>query len=129
MAENEVVTPSFDEAAGRHLVEALDGASFPVSGALWLFNPEANDWRLLIVSPAVTTNNLSRAFSQLHQIARGLPEYPILLSSVSLLQSEDPLIVQLRKALRTGPQDISGIRFSKNVIDGTYIEDAYIYRL
>ncbi len=129
MAENEVVTPSFDEGAGRHLVEALDGADFPVSGALWLFNPEANDWRLLIVSPVVTGNNLSRAFTQLHQIAQTLPEYPILLSSVSLVQSEDPLIVQLRKALRTGEKDISGIRFSRNTIDGTYIEDAYIYRL
>jgi len=124
-----LVTPSFDEAAGRHLVEALDGAHFPVTAALWLYNPEANDWRLLIVSPGVSGNNLSQAFTQLHQIAKGLPEFPLLLSAVSLIEPDDPLIVQLRKARKTGPKDIAGIRFSRNVIDGTYIEDAYIYRL
>ncbi len=124
-----MVTPSFDERAGRNLVQALDAAKFPVSGALWLFNPEADDWRLLIVSPRVTENSLSKAFTQLHQIARKLPEFPLLLSSVSLVPPDNPLIVQLRKALKTGPDDIAGIRFSRNVIDGTYIEDAYIYRL
>jgi hypothetical protein len=124
-----MVTPTFDEKAGRNLLEALDAANFPVSGALWLFNPEADDWRLLIVSPRVTDNSLSKAFTQLHQIAQKLPEFPLLLSAVSLVPPQDPLIVQLRKALKTGPTDIAGIRFSRNVIDGTYIEDAYIYRL
>jgi hypothetical protein len=124
-----MVTPSFDEKAGRNLVQALDAASFPVSGALWLFRPEADDWRLLIVSPRLTESSLSKAFSQMHQIARKLPEFPLLLSSVSLIPPDDPLIVQLRKAIKTGPSDIGGIRFSRNVIDGTYIEDAYIYRL
>lgn len=124
-----MVTPSFDERAGRNLVQALDSAKFPVSGALWLYQPEADGWRLLIVSPRVTGSSLSKLFSQLHEIARKLPEFPLLLSSVSLVSPDDPLIVQLRKALKTGPNDIGGIRFSRNVIDGTYIEDAYIYRL
>jgi hypothetical protein len=38
------------------------------------------------------------------------------------------MITLLRVALRTGP-GIGGIRFSSNVINGTLIEDAYIYRL
>ena len=38
-----------------------------------------------------------------------------------------PVVALLRTAIRTGP-GISGIRFKNNVIDGTLIEDAYIYR-
>jgi hypothetical protein len=124
-----MVTASFDASAGRNLIAALDNADFPVSAALWLLNPEAGDWRLLIATPRALGKNLSQAYTQLHDVARKLPEFPLLLSAVSLVQPENSLIVQLRKALKTGPTDIAGIRFSHNEIDGTYIEDAYIYRL
>jgi hypothetical protein len=39
-----------------------------------------------------------------------------------------PLIALLKAAISTG-KGVGGIRFSRNTINGHYIEDAYIYRL
>jgi len=45
-----------------------------------------------------------------------------------VLEKPDARIVELiRKAVRTGPA-VSGIRFKNNVVDGTLIDDVYIYR-
>jgi len=50
------------------------------------------------------------------------------LKDIAVIDSNDPLIKLLRVAIKTGG-GISGIRFTKNVINGTPIEDAYIYRI
>jgi hypothetical protein len=44
------------------------------------------------------------------------------------VKDNDPLVLLLRKAIVTGP-GISGIRFTSNSVNGTFIDDAYIYRL
>jgi hypothetical protein len=47
---------------------------------------------------------------------------------MSLVKREDFIVTLLKKALKTDP-GISRIRFTGNVINGTLIEDALIYRL
>jgi hypothetical protein len=45
-----------------------------------------------------------------------------------VLEKPDARIVELiRKVVRTG-STISGIRFKNNVVDGTLVDDAYVYR-
>jgi hypothetical protein len=124
-----MVNPGFDETAGRHLLEALDRSEFPVSAALWLFNPYANEWKLWIATPLVDQMRLEVVYGRFYPIAQTLPEFPSLLSSVVLTSPTNDLLIQLKSAIRTGPKDIAGIRFTQNVINGVYIEDAYIYRL
>jgi hypothetical protein len=60
------------------------------------------------------------------RIAEGQSKIP--LKDITILDSNDSLITLLRLAIKTG-DGISGIRFSQNVINGTLIEDAYIYRI
>jgi hypothetical protein len=50
------------------------------------------------------------------------------LNHITLAKPDSPLVKLLRVAIRTGG-GISGIRFKSNVINGTVIEDAYVYRL
>ena len=50
------------------------------------------------------------------------------LSDITVMGDDAAIVSSLRKAITTG-NDISGIRFSRNVINGQYIEDAYIYRM
>jgi len=47
---------------------------------------------------------------------------------ITVVKDNDPLVVLLRKAISTG-LGISGVRFTNNSINGTFIDDAYIYRL
>jgi len=115
--------------AGAELTAKLDETGLPLTAALWLFMPDLNEWRLLFASPEVTTKGprevyerIQRAISQLGDKASAVP-----LSMVGLIDADADLVRLLKLAIRTGP-GIHRIRFSKNVIDGHFIDDALIYR-
>jgi hypothetical protein len=50
------------------------------------------------------------------------------IQNISVVDTQEPFISLLLGAIRTG-EGISGIRFSRNTINGTFVEDTYIYRL
>jgi hypothetical protein len=115
--------------AGAELTKKLDESGLAVTTALWLFVPEVNEWRLLFASPDVGAKGprdvyekIQHAINQLGEKASAVP-----LSVVGLLDANDDLVRLLRVAIRTGP-GVSRIRFSKNVINGHFIDDALIYR-
>jgi hypothetical protein len=49
------------------------------------------------------------------------------LDSIGLMEPDNPLIGLLALAIRTSGNDVSGIRFTNNVINGQLVPDAYIY--
>lgn len=115
--------------AGAELTAKLDEMGLPVTAAFWLFVPEVNEWRLLFASPEVSTKGprdvyekIRQAIEQLGAMATAVP-----LSVIGLLDAEADLVRLLKLAIRTEP-GINRIRFSKNVINGHFIDDALIYR-
>jgi hypothetical protein len=131
-AENTVVkeqlTPEMID-AGAALTAKLDELGVPVTSALWLFAPEVSEWRLLFASPDVNTKGprdvykkIRTAIDELGPEAASVP-----LSVVGLLDPHADLVQLLKLAVKTGP-GVSRIRFSKNVINGHFIDDALIYR-
>jgi hypothetical protein len=116
--------------AGAELVGRLDQARFIVSAALWFYLEETNDWRFIIGSPEVRTHGPKKAYKQVQTVVSKMPEgqAKISLKDITVVDSNDPLIVLLRSAITTG-NGIANIRFSHNVINGTLIEDSYIYRI
>jgi hypothetical protein len=128
-----VVKESLSEqmiSAGSELTRRLDAARLIVSGALWFYETESNSWRLIIVSPEVRTRGLKRVYKQVQSAMAAIPQDQpkIPLKNISVVDSNDPFISLMKIAIRTG-DGISGIRFSRNMINGVLIEDAYIYRL
>ena len=114
---------------GRDLIEALDRASFELTGALWFYLIDTNEWRLLLVSPLLDRAGPRKTYSKIQSIIRGqMPSFGISLEDISVISPNDKLIRLLRIAIRTGP-GISEIRFSKNTINNVFIHDALIYRL
>lgn len=133
MAENTVVKDQLTDAmveAGAELTRKLDQVGLHTDAAFWLFMPETNEWRLLFASPEVSTQGPRSVYKQirlaLQQLGDKASATP--LSVIGLLDDDAELIRLLKIAIRTGP-DISRIRFSKNVINGHFIEDALIYRV
>ncbi len=116
--------------AGKTLVELLDREKFPVIAAMWLFVPDSNEWRLLVASPKTQTEGPKKAYEEVLRALSTLPKGPerLALKDITLVEPTNPLVTLLRGAIRTGTS-ISGIRFSRNTIDGHFIEDAYIYRM
>ena len=115
--------------AGAELTKKLDESGLAVTTALWLFVPELNEWRLLFASPEVSTKGprdvyekIQQAINQLGEKASAVP-----LSVVGLLDANADLVRLLKVSIGTG-LGVNRIRFSKNVINGHFIDDALIYR-
>jgi len=116
--------------AGSELTRRLDESGFLVSAAFWLYESESNAWRFIIGSPELRTQGLKAAYKKVQAVVAAIPEEQstIPLKDISVLDSNDPFISLMRVAVKTGG-GISGIRFTRNMINGVLIEDAYIYRL
>ena len=116
--------------AGAKLVERLDQSESNVQAALWLFLPEEKTWKMMIISPLVKTDGPRSFYKRILEANKKAEEseFIISLNDVGVADTSIPLINLLRIAISTG-SGIAGIRFSKNTINGAYIEDAYIYRI
>jgi hypothetical protein len=129
MASTALVRADID--AGLNLVRALDEADFGVVAALWLFNGDAENWRMVIGYKGAK-KDLEKKYFEAARVSsdwrRRHPDIPILdLSKVRITSSDDRLIVGLRPMIRA--DGLNEIRFSQNMINGIYLEDALIYRL
>jgi hypothetical protein len=116
--------------AGEQLIRLLDQAHLAVNAALWLYIPESNIWRFVVASPQAKTDGPKKIYQRIQSILskRDRERPAIELRDISVVRNDDPLVALLRIAIRTNG-DISGIRFSKNTINGRFIEDTFIYRM
>ncbi len=133
MAEHTVVKEQLTDAmvdAGAALVGKLDEMGLPLTAAFWLFELEVNDWSLVLASPDVATRGPLEVYGRVQQaIDRlGARAVAVPLSSVTVKQSDADLVRRLRTTLKT-VTGLKRIRFSRNVADGHFIEDALIYRV
>ncbi len=114
---------------GRQLLLSLDRRNFQVPAAFWFYVSEANDWRLIIASPDVDSQGPRATYAKIQAAADSdLLAGELSLREISVVSPKDPLVKLLGMAVSTG-HGISGIRFTQNTINNTFIEDAYIYRL
>lgn len=116
--------------AGAALIRRLDESRLQPDAAFWFYFPDAQAWKLVLAEVKVGTQGPKEVYRQIQRLLLKEPKEfaELSLDAVALTKPDAPLINLLRTAVRTGP-GISGIRFSNNVINGTVIEDAYIYRL
>ena len=125
----EQLTPDMIK-SGELLIAALDKLNLRVKGAFWLLLPEQHVWRLIIASPEVRLHGPKAVYRKIAAVLNKLPDEvtPVGTKDISVVEDNHPLLLVLRSAVSTGP-GISGIRFSRNVINGQLIEDAYLYRV
>ena len=97
---------------GAELTRQLDCAPIEVIASFWLYISESEKWRLIIASPQVTKNGPKKVYRKIQDVLAKIPE-------------ESPRI----SLMAIKPEGTSGVRFSRNVINGQLIEDAYIYRM
>ena len=117
-----------DKKAGEALLKKLDGIDFDVKAAFWFYLSEPNEWRLIFASTVVDKKGPKEAYETVQSELENLNErYELSLQNISLISSNDKLVKLLRAAIKTGP-GVSNIRFTGNVINSVFIEDAYIYR-
>ena len=113
---------------GPKLVQKLDKRGLAPDAAFWLYSPDEQTWKLVLVEVKLAKKGPRAAYAEIQKILESEREFGNLRLDDLVLEKPDARIVELiRKAMRTG-SGITGIRFKNNVIDGTLIDDAYIYR-
>jgi hypothetical protein len=133
MAQDGVVKEPLTEVmirAGAELTRKLDERGWPVIASLWLYRSEANRWRLVLASPLVASDGRRKSYEIVQAALEATPaaEGAMALSNVSVTEPTDPLIALLCAAARTETM-VEGLRFTRTVINGRFIDDAYIYRM
>ena len=133
MAQDIVVKESLSNLMvrdGAALVAKLDEMGWRPNAAFWFYFPETNAWRLLLASAEVTIKGPREAYTAIQNALAelDLSGHELALDDIGVMPAEHPLIGLLGSFIKTGP-GLSSIRFSKNVVNGHFIDDALIYRI
>lgn len=131
MAEETLVKEALTEEmkkAGAELTRKLDEAKWPVVASFWYFVPDDNQWKLILASPKLEAEGPKHSYEEISKAASTLRHYFGSLEFISVVAPHHDVVRTLGSAIQTG-WSIKGIRFSKNVINGHFIDDAYVYRV
>jgi len=133
MAKEILVTELLSEQmilAGANLLKKLDESSCRVKAAFWMFLPEEKTWKFNLASPLVKEEGPRKYYKRIVDACKeaGTEENIISLNDISVSDVDNQLIQLLKFAISTG-DSISNIRFSKNTINGVFIDDTHIYRM
>ncbi len=121
MDTNTLVDPMIED--GQKLVEQL-----PVAAAFWLRASENGRWYFYVVSPAVETDGLAKAYGRLQTVIRQMPPsfwiHPL---KVKLIEPTDPIA----RDITAGATGVRGrpIRWGGMVVGNLSIDEAYLYPL
>ena len=116
--------------SGRRFVELLDENSLNPKAAFWIYNPELDDWQLL----AGYVNGIEDDDAKFSQAVAGifaahpsqLPELEV--TDIGLAFDDAPILELLNSVVNTG-DEILGINFSREEINGIVIDGVFLYRM
>jgi len=129
MAQELLVTQQLTEEmrkAGENLVRLLDKHRFAIRAAFWFYLADQAEWRLYLAMPEARAIGPKKLYKKLQSVLARETDVPPL-SMLVVVDTKDPLVQLLGVALKV--DGVGGVRFSRNTINGRFIEDAYIYRL
>ena len=114
---------------GRRLWQSLRAnKEFPIAGALWLLEPEAGEWRLVIASPRVDALGPRDAYRELAKFMRELPSELGQRSKIELISPKNALYQALRSVFGQ-TASVEGARLGNTQVGGMFVEDAYLYEV
>lgn len=133
MAKELLVTEMLSEQmimAGADLLKKLDESSCNVKAAFWMYFPDEKTWKYIVASPLVKDEGPRKYYKRIIDANAkiGNTENVISLNDISVSNIDNQLIQLLKFAISTG-DSISNIRFSKNTVNGVFIDDTHIYRM
>ncbi|WP_300670806.1 hypothetical protein [Desulfoluna sp.] len=133
MGEDILVIENLTEqmmAAGARLVQRLDDTAADVAAAFWFYSSENRSWRLMIASQKVEFDGPRKYYKRILDANKeaGETESVVALEDTEVTDTSASIVQVLKHAVSTGP-GISGLRFSRNTVQGMFIDDVYVYRM
>jgi hypothetical protein len=113
---------------GRELVGLIESSPLHLYAALWFQESLEQNWRLIFAFPEVRIDGPKFVYKKIRSITNkplrsGLH---VRNEDISVVDDRDRFISIFKGIIKV---DEGGVRFSKNFINGLYIEDAYIYKM
>ena len=115
---------------GHRLLEALKKNRFPLKAALWHYFIEAEEWRLVLVSPVADRAGPLTAYTRVQRVlARTNPAY-LTLSDISVFGPLSPDYRDLAAGVsRSGKFGAGPAAHQTPAAPSVVFEDAYIYQV
>ncbi len=115
--------------AGDRLIKYLDKALAKIKASFWLLFPE-KDWKLVLVSPLIKSLGPKEIYKRIQNYENQAdPDEEIIpITNIWIMTEDNEIAHSLNYFVKTH-DNISNIRLSKNVLNGHFIEDLYIYRV
>lgn len=125
----EILTKEMIE-SGAAFLRKLDENGVPPKGVFWLYFPEAEEWRLVIVDERLAELGPRHIYQEIQKLLDKFQEDLCELDSlqITVARPDTGIVPGLRAMFHTGP-GISGIRVKNTPVQGGYIEGAHIYRM
>ncbi|MSV31202.1 MAG: hypothetical protein EXQ57_01650 [Bryobacterales bacterium] len=125
----EQLTPEMID-IGSRLTDALDQLGVPIVASFWLFESESNDWLLRIASAGNQPGGPRGVYEKIAEARKaiGMSSADFPLAHVSIIDSNDKLVLGLQEVFKDGPATTPK-RWGRGVIHKSYVDDAYIYRV
>lgn len=116
--------------SGKKFVALLDEKGRTPKAAFWIYNSDLDDWHLLVGHVEGIGDN-EAAFNEavsvlLETYASALPELAV--RDVVLALGNAPILEYLNALVNTG-DEILGINFTNEEINGKIIDGVYLYRM
>jgi hypothetical protein len=114
---------------GKRLWQSLQRSKkFPFKGILWLFQPQAAEWHLVIATPKVDQVGQREAYRELADLTRKVEADSAQLLSIELISPTQPLYQALRSVFGK-TASVEGARLGNTQVQGMFINDAYLYAI
>ncbi|WP_449419559.1 hypothetical protein [Phormidium nigroviride] len=128
MATATLVSQEIEE--GQRLIDALNAADLSVDSALWIYALEPETWRLMLTSPLHDRKGPLKTYEEILSVFRQVkPDLKIDWTGIVAVSPKDELIKGLRQLQQQSNLNLSGKRLTNNMVNGRWIEDAYIYQI
>ena len=116
--------------SGKRFVQLLDDGNLNPRAAFWIYNPEQDLWQLLVGHVNGIGNDDEKFDKAVAAIfASHQPQLPELtMTDISLAFSNAPILALLNSVVNTG-DEILGINFVREEINGIVIDGVYLYRM
>jgi len=115
-----------DITAGSEALAALEDAGIKRLTALFILQPEYEDWRLVLSSPSLDMEHQLKAYEKVARILGGRFVYR--LPPMLVLPTKDPFIRDLRRIFGK-TKDVTGMRLGGQTIGNRFVTNAYVYRI
>ena len=128
MAPKFLVEPDIE--FGKQLLQKLDSQDVRIDAALWVYDPESENYQLVIASRDVDIRGACPIYTTIQDVLRTLPENQRgRFSDVAVTSPSTGVVATLKTAVNTPTDAIDSIRITDRVVNRELIDDAYIYRM